>query len=483
MSHFLIVHAQKTAREHEFTEIFGNQFLYYEKSDEKPNPDVWQCIMIGIPAEMTLDECRLFFEPYGNDIYHITVIHDSVMHGCKAAVIQFHLKESMESFCRLYCHLHFPAHSSAAPCLVVPLQDFVVIDDNSSPAVENSPSSANVMPTIPQETTAASIPSIPDDSSGSVLSPPPPAHLQLPNCPVCLRRISDKASGVCATQDVIVGPDFTGHADRCPVCFIVSEDGRDRRHCAVCGLKENLWVCLQCAYTGCGRYTSQHAKKHFHDKGHPFSLECATGRLWDYVHDKFVHLDPFTIYTKNIASREMLETSSITSQQAYPEPSPLVLQSSGPVCSASLEDNGEKEATWTLEKPIAEDMSQDEIIKSHLDNGVVDKIGKLQQDYEQLLVSQLNDQRLHYEKLLARETVRLLEMGYDVKGVFKEASSDSVYIERADAAMIPCPGASGESKVAIDENMSMDGSLDSDMAQIEQLKMDISGASCNIVVI
>ena len=39
------------------------------------------------------------------------------------------------------------------------------------------------------------------------------------------------------------------------------------RKCNVCGLRENLWTCLQCGYTGCGRYTSQHAKKHFHQKG------------------------------------------------------------------------------------------------------------------------------------------------------------------------------------------------------------------------
>lgn len=30
--------------------------------------------------------------------------------------------------------------------------------------------------------------------------------------------------------------------------------------------------------------------------GHPFSLELATGRIWDYVHDTFVHIGKFLNY-------------------------------------------------------------------------------------------------------------------------------------------------------------------------------------------
>lgn len=42
-------------------------------------------------------------------------------------------------------------------------------------------------------------------------------------------------------------------------------------------IPENLWICLLCAHVGCGRYTKEHAKQHFHQTGHILSLELATG--------------------------------------------------------------------------------------------------------------------------------------------------------------------------------------------------------------
>ena len=53
-----------------------------------------------------------------------------------------------------------------------------------------------------------------------------------------------------------------------------------KRVCGVCGLHENLWACLQCGYVGCGRYTAQHAKKHFHNEGTPCSA-CSGSNMTD----------------------------------------------------------------------------------------------------------------------------------------------------------------------------------------------------------
>lgn len=55
-------------------------------------------------------------------------------------------------------------------------------------------------------------------------------------------------------------------------------------------MRHNVWICMTCARGGCGRYTFQHAKDHFHRTNHPFSLELATGRIWDYVNDSFIHV-------------------------------------------------------------------------------------------------------------------------------------------------------------------------------------------------
>jgi hypothetical protein len=58
--------------------------------------------------------------------------------------------------------------------------------------------------------------------------------------------------------------------------------------CDDCPMRETLWVCLTCGYTGCGRYSNKHAANHFLQSGHPFSLELATLRIWDYVTGGFV---------------------------------------------------------------------------------------------------------------------------------------------------------------------------------------------------
>ena len=42
---------------------------------------------------------------------------------------------------------------------------------------------------------------------------------------------------------------------------------------------------LICADVGCGRFEGKHALAHYHASGHAYSLELATGRIWDYAGD------------------------------------------------------------------------------------------------------------------------------------------------------------------------------------------------------
>ena len=48
-------------------------------------------------------------------------------------------------------------------------------------------------------------------------------------------------------------------------------------------------MCLVCGHLGCGRYARGHAKDHAHDHRHRFCLDLASGRIWDYNSDVFVH--------------------------------------------------------------------------------------------------------------------------------------------------------------------------------------------------
>jgi Zn-finger in ubiquitin-hydrolases and other protein len=71
------------------------------------------------------------------------------------------------------------------------------------------------------------------------------------------------------------------------------EEGADL-FCYLCSLQETLWVCLTCGFVGCGRYSNKHAAQHFSETGHPFSLELATLRIWNYLDgDAFVHRTDF----------------------------------------------------------------------------------------------------------------------------------------------------------------------------------------------
>jgi BRCA1-associated protein len=59
--------------------------------------------------------------------------------------------------------------------------------------------------------------------------------------------------------------------------------------CTVCDGVEDLWICLICGYVGCGRYKGGHAKDHWKETAHSFSLELETQHVWDYAGDMWVH--------------------------------------------------------------------------------------------------------------------------------------------------------------------------------------------------
>lgn len=89
----------------------------------------------------------------------------------------------------------------------------------------------------------------------------------------------------------------------CPVCrFTNQEDSYDPANpytqpfgtsvsnlCTVCDCTDDLWICLICGHVGCGRYKGGHAKDHWKETAHSFSLELETQHVWDYAGDMWVH--------------------------------------------------------------------------------------------------------------------------------------------------------------------------------------------------
>jgi BRCA1-associated protein len=59
--------------------------------------------------------------------------------------------------------------------------------------------------------------------------------------------------------------------------------------CQECENAKNLWICLICGFTGCGRYQKRHAVGHSEITQHQFSLEISSKRIWNYFGDNYVH--------------------------------------------------------------------------------------------------------------------------------------------------------------------------------------------------
>ncbi|KAK4453895.1 putative polyubiquitin protein [Podospora aff. communis PSN243] len=150
-----------------------------------------------------------------------------------------------------------------------------------------------------------------DTSSPTVISslkpfpPPTPNLIELPTCPVCLERMDDTAG----LMTILCQHVFhctclqTWKGSGCPVCRATNpqptsdpDNPYDKPFgsgvsnlCSVCDETENLWICLICGNVGCGRYKGAHARNHWRETAHSFSLEIETQHVWDYAGDMWVH--------------------------------------------------------------------------------------------------------------------------------------------------------------------------------------------------
>lgn len=145
--------------------------------------------------------------------------------------------------------------------------------------------------------------------------PPTPNLIELPTCTVCLERMDDTTG----LMTILCQHVFhctclqTWKGSGCPVCratnpsLTAAESGSSQNTydpdnpymqpfgsgvsnlCSVCDCTSDLWICLICGYVGCGRYKGGHAKDHWKETAHSFSLELETQHVWDYAGDMWVH--------------------------------------------------------------------------------------------------------------------------------------------------------------------------------------------------
>ncbi|KAJ7951957.1 BRCA1-associated protein [Quillaja saponaria] len=182
-----------------------------------------------------------------------------------------------------------------------------------------------------------------------------------PSCPVCLERLDQDTSGILTTMcnhsfHCSCISNWTDSS--CPVCRYCQQQA-EKSTCFVCQTTENLWICVICGFVGCGRYKAGHAIIHWKETQHCYSLELETQRVWDYVGDNYVH--------RLIQSKTDGKLVELNSHCLHAE--------SG--CgSCNSEDNAISEA----------------ILNS--------KVEAIVSEYNELLATQLEDQKLYFETLL-----------------------------------------------------------------------------------
>lgn len=331
----------------------------------------YSCIILGLPSAINIDEFNQFIEPYRLDIRLSAIIDcENINHGIcrKLGLLLFTSGHGLINFSQLYNNLHFPSYREMAPCLVIPLQSVCIYARE-------------------------------DVYENNVLYCAQNNMIEIPSCSICLRRMKSICTSIEGANEVTLNMITALPYSHCLVCtcsysYLVptvksdnsslsSNDLISTRGCMNCGIIDNIWICILCGYRGCGRYTSQHAQKHYDDVKHPFSLELATGRIWDYLNDTFIH------------DEDLVEFNNAMRSQ------------SDQYGSANLPQEDQCGGGTTL-------THSRQYIPRPLDNALPphenEKLHRLHHEYELLLESQLADQDQYFEKQLTKEAMSVLDI-------------------------------------------------------------------------
>lgn len=267
-------------------------------------------------------------------------------------------------------------------------------------------------------------------------APPTPSLIELPTCPVCLERM-DETTGLltilcqhvfhCACLEKWRG-------SGCPVCRYTQSpsftfpyprpsdyDGNTpiEPTCSVCSTTNNLWICLICGNTGCGRYDDAHAYAHYEDTSHCYAMDISTQHVWDYAGDGYVHR-----LIQNKPEPPPSSTSALATTRA----------NNNITISTSRHPN----AAFKEELREGEDMVPRE------------KMEAMANEYTFLLTSQLEGQRRYYEEQLERAV--------------DKASSASASAEKASLAAAKASedvgGLRGENKTMLESVQRLEKALE-----------------------
>lgn len=327
------------------------------------------CSILGLPFEFNVKKLEDFIEPFLPDIisYCILFIETNfdatneinIPKPDRCVLIQFVNVDVLTLFVELYNNLQFSPQLLTAPCIVIPLTSIQIMKE-----------------TIESKEHDTMIP--------------------LPTCAICIRRLRSDTSRIQGIKEISVAMKYFGNEDRCKVCatYTFSDNLQNQStnntslSCMDCPVMHNIWTCLICSHRGCGRYTSRHAQIHFEQTGHSFSLELATGRIWDYAQDTFVHEEGMN-FNQEIFGRNLGSNNNNNISNNHNFETEISQKGNLLIPSTKTGENND--------------------IESSLDPEIVDKLSIIHIEFEALLEGQLAEQQLYFEKQYAQETWTAIE--------------------------------------------------------------------------
>ncbi len=184
--------------------------------------------------------------------------------------------------------------------------------------------------------------------------------------------------------------------------------------CYKCEMKETLWVCLTCGTIGCGRYSHGHAEQHYKETNHPYSLELATQRIWDYGSS-----GSFVSRNDLLNCKYMQEIVGAVNRAAYQQGARVLCSSSSII---SCDDNLGGEGHYS------DDNNNGLFYWS--DGLTPKKAAIVGEEYEALLQSALEDQAQHFELEIAHLVAQLASEAIDMRKMSAEQMKEVDLLEK-----------------------------------------------------
>ncbi|PXF48676.1 BRCA1-associated protein [Gracilariopsis chorda] len=231
-------------------------------------------VVESVPGLMTSPDFCIFVRPFFDMILYIRPLRLKTERNRYIVVMKFRTSADANKFVRVYNGRHFLQGLVQETCI---LRDVKAIRFNKVPE----------KPTFPNSSM------FPDEGADELLA----------LCPVCLEPLDAPFKALVTTfcnHTMHAGCMAQWDLNRCPVCRHIHELTPEASTCMHCNNREDLWMCVVCAYVGCGVYKNKHAHAHFRETQHPFAMnleDCTfwsgdkvpQGSVWDYVSDRFVN--------------------------------------------------------------------------------------------------------------------------------------------------------------------------------------------------